>query len=165
MPQRDHVDELIAQWERERPDLELTAMAIFGRLGRAHVHVSRAIEETFASHGLNVGEFDVLAALRRAGAPFTLRPTDLARMLMLSPAGMTNRLDRLEGAGWVERRPDEHDRRSSWVVLTAAGRKLVDRAVADHVANEARLLAPLSATERAALDRALRKLLRQFDDE
>lgn len=159
---RDHVDDLIAQWGRERPDLELGPMAIFGRLGRAHAHVSRAIEETFGSHGLNVGEFDVLAALRRSGPPFTMRPTDLARTLMLSPAGMTNRLDRLESAGWIQRRADEHDRRSSWVVLTPAGRKLVDRVVTDHVANEARLLEPLTAAERSALDRALRKLLRQF---
>lgn len=159
----DHVDELIAQWARERPDLELGAMATFGRLGRYHSHASKAIEQVFADHGLNVGEFDVLAALRRSGDPFAMRPTDLARTLMLSPAGMTNRLDRLSAAGWVERVADPADRRSSTVRLTAEGRTVVDRVVGDHVANEASLLAPLSAGERATLDRALRKLLAQFE--
>ena len=92
-----------------------------------------------------------------------MKPTDLAHMLMLSPAGMTNRVDRLEAAGWIERRHDPDDRRSSLVRLTDDGRTLVDRAVTDHVANEARLLEPLSPTERATLDRALRTLLLQFD--
>lgn len=159
----DHVDELIAQWARERPDLELGAMATFGRLGRYHAHANRAIEQVFTAHGLSVGEFDVLAALRRSGEPFAMRPTDLARTLMLSPAGMTNRLDRLEAAGWVLRTADRTDRRSSSVQLTPAGREVVDRVVGDHVANEADLLAPLSANEREVLDRALRKLLARFE--
>ena len=159
----DHVDRLIEQWARERPDLELAPMATIGRLGRLHALANRTIADVFATHGLQIGEFDVLAALRRSGVPFTMKPTDLAAMLMLSPAGMTNRVDRLEAAGWIERRNDPDDRRSSLVRLTEDGRELVDRAVTDHVANEARLLEPLSSTERAALDRALRKLLRQFD--
>ena len=159
----DHVDRLIEQWARERPDLELAPMATIGRLGRLHTLTSRAIADVFVGHGLQIGEFDVLSALRRSGEPFVMKPTDLARMLMLSPAGMTNRVDRLEAAGWIERRNDPDDRRSSLVQLTDNGRELVDRAVTDHVANEARLLEPLSPTERAALDRALRTLLRQFD--
>ena len=92
-----------------------------------------------------------------------MKPTDLARVLMLSPAGMTSRIDRLEAAGWIERRADPDDRRSSLVKLTDEGRHVVDLAVTDHVANEARLLASLSPAERAGLDRALRALLRQFD--
>ena len=159
----DHVDRLIEQWARERPDLELGSMATIGRLGRLHALLSRTIADVFAGHGLQIGEFDVLAALRRSGEPFVMKPSDLARMLMLSPAGMTNRVDRLEAAGWIERRNDPDDRRSSLVRLTEDGRELVDRAVTDHVANEARVLEPLSPTERAALDRALRTLLRQFD--
>jgi DNA-binding MarR family transcriptional regulator len=159
----DPVDRLIEQWARERPDLELGPMATIGRLGRLHSLASRSIADVFASHGLQIGEFDVLAALRRSGEPFLMKPTDLARVLMLSPAGMTNRIDRLEAAGWIERQNDPDDRRSSLVRLTDDGRELVDRAVTDHVANEARLLEPLSPTERAALDRALRTLLRQFD--
>jgi DNA-binding MarR family transcriptional regulator len=159
----DHVDVLIEQWARERPDLELEPMATIGRLGRLHALATRTIADVFAGHGLQIGEFDVLAALRRNGEPFEMKPTDLARVLMLSPAGMTNRVDRLEAAGWIERRHDPDDRRSSLVKLTEDGRKLVDRAVTDHVANEARLLEPLTPTQRTALDQALRTLLRQFD--
>lgn len=159
----DQVDELIQQWARERPDLELGPMATFGRLFRVIIHASRSIESVFAKYDLNSGEFDVLAALRRAGDPYVMMPSELARMLMLSPAGMTNRLDRLEANGFIGRRPNPEDRRSSPVALTDSGRRAVDAAVAEHVANEARLLEPLTATERAALDKALRKLLAQFE--
>lgn len=159
----DHVDEVIQQWARERPDLELGPMATFGRLVRVFMHSSRSIESVFAKYDLNIGEFDVLAALRRAGDPYVMMPSELARMLMLTPAGMTNRLDRLEANGFIERRPDPEDRRSSPVALTDGGRRVVDAAVAEHVANEARLLEPLTATDRAALDKALRKLLAQFE--
>lgn len=163
VPTDDPVDHLVAQWSRQRPDLAFDAMATIGRLGRLSVVAGRAIEAVFLEHGIGTGEFDVLAALRRAGDPFTLGPTALSRTLMLSPAGMTGRLDRLESAGLVERRPDPADRRASLVVLTRRGHELVDAAVADHVANEERILSVLSPTERTALDRALRKLLAQFD--
>jgi DNA-binding MarR family transcriptional regulator len=159
----DHVDELVDQWRSQRPDLDLDPMATFGRLGRVMAHAGRSIEDVFARHDLNVGEFDVLAALRRSGEPFVMTPTDLSRLLMLSPGGMTNRLDRLEAAGHIERRADPGDRRSSLVVLTPIGRAAVDAAVADHVDNERELLAVLSPNERAALDRALRRLLAQFE--
>lgn len=162
---QDGVDRLIAQWARERPDLadDLPAMATFGRLGRLNAMARASIEAVFARHGLNLGEFDVLAALRRSGEPFELQPSRLARVLMLSPAGMTNRVDRLEARDLVTRRPDPDDRRSSLVVLTPAGRTLVDDAVRDHLTNEKQLLDVLSMAERKALDRALRTLLRQFD--
>jgi DNA-binding MarR family transcriptional regulator len=161
----DHVDDLLAQWRHERPDLEpdLAAMGTIGRLGRFTTLAARSIETVFASHGISTGEFDVLAALRRTGAPHVMTPTALARTLMLSPAGMTNRLDRLEAAGHIERRPDPDDRRSLLVALSDAGRTLVDAAVTDHVANEARLLAPLSVRQRAALDDALRTLLASIE--
>jgi DNA-binding MarR family transcriptional regulator len=160
----DVVDELIAQWRRARPDLtsDLDAMATVGRLGRLHARIRSRIDEVLAEHGLSVGEFDVLAALRRAGEPFVLRPIDLARSLMLSPAGMTNRIDRLESAGRIARRADPDDRRSMLVVLTPAGRDAIDGAVTDHLANEASLLAPLSPAQRHAFDHALRLLLDQF---
>jgi DNA-binding MarR family transcriptional regulator len=164
-PGRDQVGDLIAQWRVIRPELDLDAMATFGRLGRFSAFAGRSIEAVFAGHGLTAGDFDVLAALRRAGEPHVLKPSELARGLMLSPAGITSRLDRLERAGLLERRADRADRRSSPVALTEAGRERVDRAVADHVANETRLLAPLTVTERSALNEILRKLLAQFDDE
>ncbi|MFP5320552.1 MAG: MarR family winged helix-turn-helix transcriptional regulator [Acidimicrobiia bacterium] len=159
MADRDPVDELIEQWRRERPDLDLAPMATIGRMGRVMARLGASIEACFARHGLTTGDFDVLAALRRAGAPHVLRPTDLARQLMLSPAGMTNRLDRLEAAGMVERRPDPDDRRSWLITLSAKGLEVVDAAVTEHVANEAALLEPLTASQRKALDAALRALL------
>lgn len=161
--QRDAVDELVDQWRVERPDLDVEPMATVARLARIHAHLARSIEGVLRGHGLGVGEFDVLAALRRAGAPFALPPGALSRTLMLSPAGMTNRIDRLVAAGLVERRPDPDDRRSLLVVLTAKGRRLVDDVVGEHVANEAKLLSGLSAADRRALDRALAKLLASLE--
>ena len=138
-------------------------MATFGRLGRLHAIASRAIEAVFGQHGLTLGEFDVLAALRRCGEPHVMTPTALSRLLMLSPAGMTNRVDRLEAAGLVERRADPEDRRSSLVVLTDAGRERADAAVSEHVANEAQLLDGLTKSERRTLDQLLRKLLTRLE--
>ena len=159
MVEPDHVDRLVEQWRVVRPELDLAPMATFGRLGRIHAHASRAIEAVFERHGLSTGEFDVLAALRRTGEPHVMTPTALSRLLMLSPAGMTNRVDRLEAAGLVERRPDPDDRRSSLVVLTGAGRERADAAVTDHVANEADLLRGLTKAERRSFEQLLRKLL------
>jgi DNA-binding MarR family transcriptional regulator len=133
-------------------------MATIGRLSRVHTLALSKIGDVLATHGLSVGEFDVLASLRRAGEPYELRPIDLARNMMLSPAGITSRIDRLESAGWITRRHDRQDRRSFLVTLTDTGEALIDRAVTDHVANEARLLAGLTDTQRAALDTALRAL-------
>jgi DNA-binding MarR family transcriptional regulator len=155
----DHVDALVAQWREQRPDLDLAPMATIGRLGRLHALASARIESVLREHGLGIGEFDVLAALRRAGEPFAMAPSALARLVMLTAAGMTNRVDRLVAAGLVEREPDPDDRRSVVVRLTPEGRTLVDGAVTDHVANEARLLEPLSERERETLDRLVRKLV------
>lgn len=154
---------MVEQWERERPDLAFDAMGTIGRLGRLMAFVNTSIEEVFATHGISVGDFDVLAALRRSGEPFVLRPTELARQLMLSPAGMTNRLDRLAKAELIDRTPDPEDRRGWLIELSDRGRAIVDAAVADHVANEERLLSVLDAGQRTAFDDALRTLARQFD--
>ncbi|WP_433043614.1 MarR family winged helix-turn-helix transcriptional regulator [Dactylosporangium sp. CS-033363] len=155
----DDVDRIIAQWQRERPDLDLAAMATLGRLGRLFGLLGRAVDATFAEHDLQRGEYDVLAALRRAGAPYALTPSALADTLMLSRAGMTNRLDRLETAGLIERQANRADRRSLRVALTPPGLALVDAVTTEHVANESRLLSALSAQERATLDDIARKLL------
>lgn len=163
MPAHDPVDEMLDAWRAVRPDLELEPMGVFGRLGRLHLTAGRAIEATFEEHGLSTSEFDVLAALRRAGDDHARTPGELSRTLMLSPGGMTNRLDRLEEMGLVRREPDPDDRRSLRVVLTDEGRQKVDEAVTAHVTNEARLLAPLTQKQRQALDDALRTLLRQFE--
>lgn len=162
----DEIDTFITQWRTERPDLGegLEAMAVFGRLGRLAVLAGAAIEQVLQRHGLTTGEFDVLAALRRSGEPFTLTPTVLARALMLSPAAMTNRLDRLERAGHVVRSMDPGNRRSMLVALSPTGRAVVDAAVGEHVANEVRLLAGLDDDERRALDALLRHLLATLPD-
>lgn len=153
------VDGVLEEWRRERPDLDVDVMGTFGRWARVAALCTRRIEATLADHGLSIADFDVLAALRRVGPPHERKPTDLARGLMLSPAGMTNRLDRLEAAGLVERRMGPDDRRSYLVRLSPAGLALVDTAVVDHLATEEDLLAALSATDRAHLDRILRRLM------
>ncbi|NEW42892.1 MarR family winged helix-turn-helix transcriptional regulator [Nocardia cyriacigeorgica] len=155
----DAVDAIAAQWRRERPDLDLEAMAVLGRLARLEAVARREVEAVFTAHGLQRGEFDVLAALRRAGDPFELNPSVLADTLMLSRAGMTGRLDRLESAGLVRRIADAADRRAIRVALTEAGRTLIDTVVTAHTANETRLLAVLSAADRRELDRIVRILL------
>ncbi|WP_433633412.1 MarR family winged helix-turn-helix transcriptional regulator [Nocardia sp. CA-120079] len=157
--ERDPVDAIVEQWRRERPDLELEAMGVIGRLGRLLVVAQRDIEAVFIAHGLQRGEFDVLAALRRSGEPCELNPSVLADTLMLSRAGMTGRLDRLESAGLVRRTADAQDRRAIRVALTEAGRTLIDKAVTAHTENETRMLSVLSAKDRRDLDRIARVLL------
>ncbi|MFI1913775.1 MarR family winged helix-turn-helix transcriptional regulator [Nocardia sp. NPDC020380] len=157
--QADAVDAIEAQWRRERPDLNLEAMAIIGRLGRLYLIAGQQIESVHGVHGLQRGEFDVLAALRRSGEPYELNPSVLADTLMASRAGMTGRLDRLEKAGLVRRVADAGDRRAVKVVLTDRGLQVIDVAVTEHVENETRILAPLSAGERQELDRMVRVLL------
>lgn len=163
-PGRDVVDDLIDQWRIQRPDLrQPEVMGIFGRFARIWGHATRAIETTLGHWGLQIGEFDVLATIRRGGPPFTIAPSQLTKWLMLSPSGITSRLDRLEKLGLIERKPSPDDRRSLLVVMTAEGKRVVDEAVAAHVANEIRLLAALSAADRKALDQLLRTLLRSFE--
>lgn len=163
VPPRDRVDEMVEQWQGERGDLSLGAMATIGRLGRLHAVGGRIIEDGMATHGLSIADFDVLAALRRSGPPYELKPTDLSRTLMLSPAGMTSRLDRLEKMGLIERRMAPGDRRSFLVRLNDAGFAKVDEAVTAHVAREEEMLSALTAAERGQLDAILRKLLRSLE--
>lgn len=164
MPEReDDIDRVVAQWRRERPDLDISPLALLGRLFRAAQLADRALAEGTARHGLRPGWFDLLAALRRAGPPYELNPTDLMEATMLSSGGITKRLDRLTAAGLVERRPDPDDRRGTLVRLTRKGRHLIDRALAEHVADEERLLQPLRPGDRRALDDLLRRLLDSLD--
>lgn len=158
----DPVDEHIAQWRTERPDLPergLQAMALFGRLGRLATRVGLAIELRLVRYELTLGEFDLLAALRRSGEPFTLTPGALSKAMMLSPSATTNRLDRLEREGLVSRALDPGNRRSMLVALTAEGREVIDEAVVAHVDNEQRLLESLTADQVDQLNDLLRTLL------
>ncbi|MEV5829312.1 MarR family transcriptional regulator [Spirillospora sp. NPDC052242] len=155
----DAVDAVVAAWRRERPDLDLTAIAVVGRLGRVSLLLGPAQEQVFTEFGLQRGEFDVLAALRRSGSPYALSPSRLSDLLMLSRAGMTNRLDRLESAGMIERSLDRADRRSFQVRLTDQGYATVDAAMTRHTANVTDLLAGLTPEEVSTLDALARKLL------
>lgn len=160
---RDHVDSILAQWRHERPDVDVAALGLFGRLFRAAQLADAALGEMLAKYNLQRGWFDLLAALRRAGTPYELNPTQLMRATMLSSGGMTKRLDRLVEAGLVERRPDPADRRGTLVRLTRRGKATVDRALETHVANEDRLLGSLSPPDRRALDDLLRRLLAELE--
>ena len=155
----DHVDRIVEAWRRERPDLDVTPLALVARLFRT-VHLADAVLiRPLAAHGLQPGWFDVLAALRRAGKPYELTPTRLLGTTMLSSGGMTKRLDRLAEAGLIERRPDPDDRRGILVKLTDRGRATVDTLLPIHLDNEQQLLAPLSPAQQRTLDRLLRSLL------
>ena len=134
MAMREILDDTMAGWRRERPDLDLDVMGTTLRINQLVALALRSVDSVFAPHGINVGEFDVLAALRRGGATASLTPTTLARVAMVSPAGMTNRLDRLEAAGLITRRPDPDDRRGTLIEATPHGREVADRAVEDLVA-------------------------------
>ncbi len=159
----DHVDRILAQWNRERPDLNVEPMGLLGRIARLRTHLAREIEKALAAHGLNSASFDVLATLRRSGPPYRLSPGDLIATTMVSSGTMTNRLDQLEKAGLIERSHNPDDRRGVIIALTAKGLALVDAAVTDHVENQHKLLDGLDAQERAALDGLLRKFLGEFE--
>ncbi|MGC2407573.1 MAG: MarR family transcriptional regulator [Candidatus Cybelea sp.] len=161
---QDRIDRILAQWNRERPDLDTRAMGLVGRIQRAAAALRPRLDDTHARSGLAGESFDVLAALRRAGRPYQLSPTQLYREMMLTSGAMTNRIDRLEEAGLVSRRPDPQDRRGTLVRLTAKGKALIDAATSEHVANEERLLAGLSAREQLQLGELLRKLLLSLGD-
>jgi DNA-binding MarR family transcriptional regulator len=161
---RDHVDWILEAWAREMPYADASAMAVVGRLLRASRHLERGIERQLATFGLNITEFNILAALRRAGAPHRLAPVDLSRSLLLTSGGLTKRIDRLELEGLIERTPDPEDRRSVLVGLTPTGLEMIDEAVTVHFQNEARLIQPLSSEQRDSLSNALRTLLASFDD-
>lgn len=162
---RDHVDQILAEWRRERPDLDLSAMAVIARISRASAILGRRIESVLAGYGINESGFGVLAALRRAGPPHRLTPTELYNSLLISSGAMTNRLDRLAAAGLVERIPDLEDRRSVLVGLTRRGLRIVDEALTAHTENELGLLETLSKQQKHALADALRTLLAGFESE
>ena len=155
----DHIDRIVCQWRQERPELDTAALAVVGRLIRAARLAEDVLAPPLRERGLEAGWFDVLAALRRAAPPYALNPKQLLDAVMLSSGGMTKRLDRLEQAGLVERRPDPADRRGTLVRLTPRGRRAIDRALEVHIANEERLLEPLDDDDARALDSLLRKLL------
>ncbi len=165
MPRHDHVQHVLEQWRREVPELDRSPMAVVGRISRLAQMLQAEIERLFVAYGVNGGEFDVLAALRRAGRPYRLTPTELSRALMVTSGGMTKRLAALKDRGLIRREPDPHDGRSTAVALTREGKRLVEAILPEHVANEGRLLGGLSDEERTTLAALLEALAVSLGDE
>jgi DNA-binding MarR family transcriptional regulator len=159
----DEVDDLVAAWQAERPDLDVRPMQVLSRISRLARHLDRERRSAFAAHDLESWGFDVLAALRRQGAPYELSPGALLRATLVTSGTMTNRIDRLEQAGLVCRRPDPQDKRGVLVTLTAAGQARVDATLADLLAAEQALLAGLTDSSRHTLAGLLRVLLAPLD--
>jgi DNA-binding MarR family transcriptional regulator len=159
----DDVDRIVAQWARERPELQTEAMAVFGRIYRLAKVLGDRQEKVYGALGINRGEFDVLATLRRCGAPFQLSPKALSASLMLTTGGMTGRLDRLERSGLVTRSPDPDDRRGLVITLSARGREVVDEAVGAGLDAQREVLERLPEPSRRRLSVLLRDLLAAAD--
>ncbi|MFG2297145.1 MarR family winged helix-turn-helix transcriptional regulator [Streptomyces sp. NPDC048603] len=155
----DAVDAITAQWNAVRPELDVTAMGVFGRIYRISRSVGEEMDRTYARFGITRGEFDVVATLRRSGAPYTLSPRQLSATLMLTTGGMTGRLDKLEKAGLLTRSPDPHDRRGIQVTITDRGLSLIDEAVVAGLETQRAALAGLSPEEAEVLTGLLRKLM------
>ena len=159
----DEVDDLVAAWQAERPDLDVRPMQVLSRVSRLARHLDRERRSAFAAHDLESWEFDVLSALRRQGSPYELSPGALLRATLVTSGTMTNRIDRLEEAGLVRRRPDPQDKRGVLVTLTAVGQSRVDAALADLLVAEQALLAGLPEASRHTLADLLRILLAPLD--
>jgi DNA-binding MarR family transcriptional regulator len=163
-PRPDEVDLLIAAWRRERPDLDVTPMEVLSRVTRLARHLDRQRSAAFAAHGLESWEFDVLAALRRAGSPYTLTPGQLLRQTMVTSGTMTNRVDRLARRALVVRAEHPDDRRGVLVSLTTLGLTAVDAAFADLLEAEHGITAALPPAQHEHLADALRQLLLPYGD-
>lgn len=159
---QDEVDALVEAWRRERNDLDLTPVEVFSRISRLARQLDLARRQAFTDHAIESWEFDVLAALRRAGGDYELSPGRLLKETLVTSGTMTNRVDRLASRGFVERLPDPHDRRGVLVRLTPEGRETVDGAFEALLTAERDLLTDLSAREHRQLASLLRTLMGQF---
>ena len=163
MPTSDEVDRIVDAWSRERPDLDFSPLQVLSRVGRLARHLERARRTAFAASDLELWEFDVLSALRRAGAPYQLSPKALLQQTLVSSGTMTNRIDRLVQRGLVERKTDPNDGRGILVVMTKSGRERVDVAISTLLRAESELLDRLPKADQERLSALLRKLSLDFD--
>jgi DNA-binding MarR family transcriptional regulator len=159
----DSVDMILQQWRHERPDFDVTPMGIIGRISRIERLIDEQMKAACSKFKLERWGFDVLASLRRAGKPYQLTPTQLYNSLLLTSGAMTNRIDRLETAGLVERLRDPADRRGILVSLTKDGLKLIDKAVAMHMEVETAMLSSFSSKDREKFAELLRTLLQDLE--
>ena len=155
----DHVDHILKQWRQERPDLDVAPMATIGRVKRLNHALMRAMEKTWAKYGLTDASFDVLATLRREGAPYALSPSDLMASTMVTSGTMTHRINLLEKAGLIERVKNPEDGRGFLISLSQRGLDLIDEAVAAHVETQAQLVSGLTDEQRQQLDELLTQFL------
>jgi len=160
----DHVDQVLAQWHRERPDVDVTPMGVVSRVKRLAKLFEQATSENFARHDLEPREFDVMATLRRSGPPYSLAAGALGRALMITSGTVTNRIDGLEANGFVRRVDDPDDRRGVRIELTGAGLRKLDAVLAHHLATERALLAALSDAQQTQLAGLMRRLLVALGD-
>jgi DNA-binding MarR family transcriptional regulator len=160
---RDEVDGLVEAWQRERPGVDLGPLEVLSRVSRLAHHLDRARRRAFSDHGIETWEFDVLAALRRAGAPYELSPGRLIKETLVTSGTMTNRVDRLEERRLVQRLPDPDDRRGVLVRLTDTGRTTVDGALDALLTREAELLSSIGTADRKTLASLLRTLVLPFE--
>ncbi|MDN5806109.1 MAG: MarR family transcriptional regulator [Brevibacterium sp.] len=159
----DEVDRIVAAWRHERPDLDVSPMEVLSRVSRLARQLDLARKSSFSEYGIEGWAFDVLSALRRSGEPYQLSPSTLLQETLVTSGTMTNRIDRLVTAGWVERLPDPGDRRGVLVRLTADGRATVDSALADLLVKEREILGDLTPAGRRKLASLLRQLSTGFD--
>jgi len=158
-PMKDVVDDLLAGWAGQRPELDCSALGVVVRIQLLGKLLGEGAEEALAEFGLKLWEYDVLSALRRQGAPFELLGSDLARESMLTSGTVTTRIDGLEKRGLVERRRDAKDRRAVRIRLTKAGLQTIDEAISARLARAEQQLGVLPRKERQALSSTLRKVL------
>lgn len=158
----DHIDFVVSQWDSAMPELDASSMKVFGRMLRVMKHLGKMRAQSLEPFGFRDGEFDVLATLRRAGAPYCLSPTQLYKSLLVTSGAMTNRLNHLEEQGLIERIHDPDDKRSTLVSLTSNGRERIEQALIVHTETQNAILANLSDTQRQQLESLLRELLLTF---
>ncbi len=158
MATTDHVDHIVEQWGNERPDLDVSPIRIVGRISRLSRSIDQRLKSVFDEHGLEAWEYDLLASLRRNGAPYEMSAGQLLSSLMITSGAVTNRIDRMESRGLVERTKVPEDKRIVRVRLTKAGMRLIDATIEPHLDNERAILQHLSANEQRQLERLLRKV-------
>ena len=161
----DRVARIQAEWRRERPELDVSPQGVIGRLHRVAGLLTDELVAVYGRFGLNEGDFDVLATLRRSGPPYARAAGDLADHTMVTTGGLTKRVDRLVAKGLVERRPGSADARQRIVALTPAGLELIDAAFAAHMENEHRLIDEIGRADAARLEVLLERWLRILGDE
>ena len=159
----DAIDRVVSQWAKEKPDLDTEPMAIMGRLMRIAKHMENHVAEVHKRYDLKMGEFDVLATLRRSGEPYRLTPSELISSMMLTSGAMTNRLDKLEKKGLIDREHSKEDRRSVTVQLTSKGFELIDALIEQHLQAQHELMGSLTRDEREQVNQALKLLLPQYE--